>query len=82
MTGPRRAARLGFARELLLAEIVRRCRECGAPARLGLTKQEARVYHGFECERCEAWNEDALAARDAPEWWDEVRAAAAERRGD
>jgi hypothetical protein len=55
-------------RELLLAEIARRCRECDAAARVGLTKEEARTYHGFECARCEAWNEDALTERDIPEW--------------
>lgn len=73
MTRGPRAAR-GFAprRELLLAEIVRRCRECDAQARVGLTKEEARVYHGFECARCGAQNEDALAARDIPEWWQEL----------
>ena len=72
MTRERRAAR-GFAprRELLLAEITRRCRECDAPARVGLTKEEARTYHGFECARCEARNEDALTERDIPEWWQE-----------
>ena len=72
MTRARRAA-AGFVprRELLLAEIVRRCRECDAQARVGLTKEEARVYHGFECARCEAWNEDALTGRDIPEWWQE-----------
>ncbi|HLL74103.1 MAG TPA: hypothetical protein VK421_02305 [Pyrinomonadaceae bacterium] len=70
MTGPRRTAlRFVPRRELLLAEIARRCRECDAQARVGLTKAEARVYHGFECARCEAWNEDALAERDIPEWW-------------
>ena len=55
-------------RELLLAEIARRCRECDAQARVGLTKEEARTYHGFECARCEAWNEDALTEQDIPEW--------------
>ncbi len=67
---PPRAPRPRFRprRELLLAEIARRCRECGAAARVGLTKAEARTYHGFECARCEAWNEDALTERDIPEW--------------
>jgi hypothetical protein len=55
-------------RELLLAEIERRCRVCGAAARVGLTKAEARTYHGFDCARCEAWNEDSLSGRDIPEW--------------
>jgi len=67
--------RVGFelARELLLAEVARRCRECGEPARLGLTRAEAHVYQGFECERCESWNKDELAEPDIPEWWEEVR---------
>lgn len=62
-------------RELLLVEIERRCADpaCNAPARVGLTKAEARVYSGFECERCERWNEDALTDRDVPEWWEELR---------
>lgn len=70
MTRPRKAAAQSFGprRELLLAEIARRCRGCDAQARVGLTKAEARTYHGFECARCEAWNEDALTARDIPEW--------------
>ena len=71
MTRVRRRGAHGFAprRELLLSEIARRCRECDASARVGLTKEEARVYHGFECARCEAWNEDELSERDIPEWW-------------
>ena len=71
MTGATPRRRLGFRRELLLTEIARRCRECEAAARVGLTKEEARVYHGFECARCEAWNEDELSERDIPEWWQE-----------
>ena len=66
-----RSTTQGFAprRELLLAGIARRCRGCDAPAqRVGLTKGEARTYHGFACARYEAWNEDALAARDISEW--------------
>ena len=60
-------------RELLLTEIARRCRGCDSPARLGLTKEEARDYRGFECERCELWNDDDLTERDIPEWWEELR---------
>ena len=66
-----RARRFGPRRELLLAEIARRCPSCDAAARPGLTKDEARVYHGFECARCEAWNEDVLTERDVPDWWEE-----------
>ena len=62
-------------RELLLVEIERRCADpaCNAAARVGLTKAEARAYTGFECERCERWNEDELVERDVPEWWEELR---------
>ena len=62
-------------REVLLIEIERRCRldqDCNAPMRLGLTKEEARAYCGFKCERCERWNEDVLTERDVPEWWEEL----------
>ncbi|MBD0325008.1 MAG: hypothetical protein ICV68_01170 [Pyrinomonadaceae bacterium] len=62
-------------REVLLVEIERRCSvdaECNARARIGLTKEEARAYCGFTCERCERWNEDILTERDAPEWWEEL----------
>jgi hypothetical protein len=72
--GRKAAARFAPRRELLLAEIARRCRECDAQARVGLTKEEARTYDGFECARCEAWNEDALTESDIPEWWGELQA--------
>jgi hypothetical protein len=66
--------RLVFPREVLLVEIERHCEGegCGARARVGLTKEEARLYDGFECERCERWNADGLAERDIPEWWEEL----------
>ncbi|HEY9284356.1 MAG TPA: hypothetical protein VIP46_12950 [Pyrinomonadaceae bacterium] len=75
MTRPRKAAARDFGprRVLLLAEIARRCRACDAQARVGLTKEEARAYHGFECARCEAWNEDGLTGRDIPDWWEELK---------
>jgi hypothetical protein len=62
-------------REVLLVEIERRCvvdEECNARTRIGLTKEEARAYCGFTCERCERWNEDILTERDVPEWWEEL----------
>lgn len=61
-------------REVLLVEIERRCRAdaCRAKNRVGLTKTEAALYHGFKCEKCEAWNQDFLAERDAPDWWEEL----------
>jgi hypothetical protein len=65
---------LVFPREVLLVEIERHCAEasCNARTRIGLTKEEARLYDGFECERCERWNEDGLTERDIPDWWEEL----------
>lgn len=65
--------RIVIPREVLLVEIERRCRAplCKARNRIGLTKEEARGYNGFVCERCEIKTSDALTARDIPEWWDE-----------
>ena len=68
-----RRRRIALPREVLLVEIERRCRLCQARSRTGLTKADARAYTGFACERCDAWNEDALAERDIPEWWEELR---------
>ena len=67
--------RIVFPREVLLVEVERRCAAagCGARARLALTKEEARAYTGFECERCGRWSEDALTERDIPEWWEELK---------
>ena len=61
-------------REVLLVEIERRCFDplCNAKTRVGITKEEARLYRGFECERCERWNDDVLTERDVPEWWEEL----------
>ena len=66
--------RVVIARAVLLVEIERRCADpdCNAKARIGLTKEEARAYTGFKCERCEQWNDDALAERDIPDWWEEL----------
>ena len=61
-----------FPREVLLVEIERHCAECNARARVGLTKEEARLYDGFECERCEHRNDDGLTERDIPDWWEEL----------
>lgn len=66
--------RIAIPREVLLLEIERRCEnaQCNARIRVGLTKDEARVYAGFECERCgELWD-DLLTERDVPEWWEEL----------
>ena len=70
-------SRIVIPREVLLIEIERRCRDaaCNARTRVGLTKAEARAYCGFECERCGKEWDDALAERDAPEWWEELTAS-------
>ena len=67
--------RIVIPRELLLVEVERWCDDhaCNARTRLSLTKAEARAYTGFECSRCERWNEDALKERDIPEWWEELK---------
>jgi hypothetical protein len=67
-------SRIVIPRGVLLVEIERRCedRECNARTRIGLTKDEARDYCGFECERCgQSWD-DVLTERDVPEWWEEL----------
>ena len=75
-------------REVLLVEIERRCPDgaCNARTRIGLTKDEARVYCGFECEHCERFWDDLLTERDVPEWWEQLQItdlyAVRERRGE
>lgn len=66
--------KITIPRELLLVEIERRCRDaaCNARTRIGLTKEEARAYSGFKCERCERSWDDLLTERDVPEWWAEL----------
>jgi hypothetical protein len=61
-------------REVLLVEIDRRCPfpDCDNRVGIGLTKQEAADYLGFECEHCKRWNDDKLSQRDIPDWWAEV----------
>jgi hypothetical protein len=61
-------------REVLLIEIERRCRapECHRRVRVGLTKEEARLYCGFACERCARHWDDFLSERDVPDWWEEL----------
>ncbi len=72
--------RIVIPREVLLVEVERWCSDhaCNARTRLSLTKAEARVYTGFECARCERWNDDALTERDIPEWWEELKVASLE----
>ena len=73
-------SRVVFPRGVLLVEVERWCGDhaCNARTRLSLTKDEARAYTGFECERCERWNDDALAERDIPEWWEQLKVASLE----
>jgi len=64
-----------FHRTVLLIEISRRCSfaECNAGNSIGLTKEEASDYLGFECIHCQRWNEDKLSENDVPEWWSEIK---------
>jgi hypothetical protein len=61
-----------FPRTLLLVEIERRCAFSGCAARnqIGLTKQEAIEYRGFECFQCERWNDDRLKELELPDSWE------------
>lgn len=62
--------RLFFPQKLLLTEIERYCSfsECRTLNRIGLTKEEAIDYRGYECHRCERWNTDELRRGEVPEW--------------
>lgn len=66
--------KIAIPRQVLLVEIERRCpdAECNWKTRIGLTKEEARAYCGFECERCGRHWDDVLTERDVPEWWEEL----------
>ena len=61
-------------REVLLIEIERRCvsPECNSRNFIGLTKQEALEYTGYECSECEQWNSDQLKQSEVPDWWDDI----------
>lgn len=63
-------------RQVLLFEIERRCsfQECNSRVFVGLTKQEAFDYVGFECTQCERWTDDTLKRTDVPDWWEEIQA--------
>lgn len=62
---------LSFPREVLLIEIERYCSfpDCGARNRLGLTRAEAIEYGGFDCCKCERWNDDTIPRDALPESW-------------
>ena len=64
-------ARFHFPREVLLVEIERRCTfvDCGFRNRVSLTKAEAISYRGFRCDKCDRWNDDAVAREDLPASW-------------
>lgn len=61
-------------REILLVEIDRRCffPDCNARTFVGLTKQEACDYRGFECPVCKRWNDDNLSDKDVPDEWNVI----------
>jgi len=65
------AGSIDIRREVLLIEIERHCSfvDCKARTKIGLTKQEAAEYRGFECVHCQRWNDDVLSKKDVPEWW-------------
>jgi hypothetical protein len=60
-----------FPREVLLVEIERRCQfpDCEARNLIGLTKAEAIEYRGFDCSKCERWNDDTVNPEALPESW-------------
>ena len=64
-------------RDVLLVEIDRHCffPGCNARISIGLTRLEVPEYRGFECTHCKRWNDDQLARRDIPEWWDEFNSS-------
>lgn len=66
--------RIVIPKTVLLVEIVRRClfNECEGVNSIGLTKEEAIAYRGFECIHCERWNEDQLTESEIPEWWPDI----------
>ncbi|HKZ79181.1 MAG TPA: hypothetical protein VJ124_12825 [Pyrinomonadaceae bacterium] len=60
-----------FPREVLLIEIDRHCSfgDCNGRTLIGLTRNEAANYRGFECVRCQRWNDDVLSRQDIVDWW-------------
>jgi len=66
-------AQFNFPREVLLVEIERYCSfpDCATRNLIGLTKAEAIEYRGFDCTRCQRWNDDTIALSDLPVSWAE-----------
>jgi hypothetical protein len=60
-----------FPREVLLVEIERYCSfpDCGARNHIGLTKAETIEYRGFDCSKCQRWNDGIIGNDDVPESW-------------
>jgi len=67
----KRKQSLHFPRTTLLVEIERRCvfPDCRARNQIGLTKQEAIEYRGFECFQCKRWNDDRASQSEFPGSW-------------
>jgi hypothetical protein len=65
------STRFEFPRETLLVEIERYCAfpDCVWRNGIGLTKSEAIEYRGFDCAKCERWNDDTVEAVELPESW-------------
>jgi hypothetical protein len=59
------------ARTILLIEIERYCQNasCLRLNRIGLTRRESEEYNGFECEKCEIWNDDQIKPAEVPAEW-------------
>lgn len=60
-----------FPREVLLVEIERRCQfaDCESRNLIGLTKLEAIEYRGFDCSKCQRWNDDTVSPEALPDSW-------------
>jgi hypothetical protein len=60
-----------FPREVLLVEIERYCSfpDCATRNQVSLTKAEAIEYRGFDCGKCERWNDDTVDAESLPASW-------------
>ena len=69
--GKENPRKLYFPREVLLVEIERRCQfpDCAARNFIGLTKSEAIEYRGFDCSKCQRWNDDTVNPEALPASW-------------